>query len=347
MSGAATHPGEDLPRAELECYLQGRVEGFERIDALQKFDGGQSNPSYRLRSGERDYVLRAQPPGALLKGAHQVDREHRVMQALADSEVPVPRVLHLAGEDNPLGRLFFVMEFLDGRVLWRPDLPELSAPERGAIYAELCRVLAAIHRVDPAACGLADYGRPGSYFERQVGVWSRNYRASVERPDAGVERLIAWLEQHMPADDGQVALVHGDYRLDNVMFSHSEARAIGVLDWELSTLGHPLADIAYQCMQWRLPAEGGMRGLGGVDRAALGIPGEREYLRQYCAHRGIDEPDNWSFYIAFSFFRLAAILQGVYRRYQLGNASNPETAVRYGQTVPVLVELALAEIGAA
>jgi len=336
----------DLPIQELERYLKSHIEGFADLLSIDKFSGGQSNPSYKLNTATGAYVLRAQPPGELLKSAHQVDREYRVMQALANTSVPVPKMFHLADGDNPLGRLFCVMEYLDGRVLWDPSLEDLNAGQRTAIYAELSRVLAAIHSVDVDSAGLSDYGRPGNYFERQVGVWSRNYRASVDEPDPGVERLIAWLEQHMPADDGQVSLVHGDYRLDNVMFHAAEAQAIGVLDWELSTLGHPMADLAYQCMQWRLPADGGMRGLGGVDRSALGIPTESEYLSLYCQHRGIEQPDNWSFYIAFSFFRLAGILQGVYKRYLDGNASNPETAVKYGKTVPVLVALALEEIDA-
>ncbi|MGB0865346.1 MAG: phosphotransferase [Granulosicoccaceae bacterium] len=333
-----------LPLEELSRYLAGHLPDLGEVIAAEKFDGGQSNPSYRLRCSQGQVVLRSQPPGNLLKSAHQVDREFRVMRALKNTDVPVPQTYHLAEPDNPLGRQFFVMEYLEGRVLWQPTLDTLDREQRRAIYAELCRVLACIHSVDVTAAGLADYGRPGNYFERQVGVWSRNYRASVDTPDAGVERLIAWLEQHMPADDGKVSLVHGDYRLDNVMFQTDQPTAIGVLDWELSTLGHPLADLAYQCMQWRLPADGGMRGLGGIDRTELGIPSEQEYLANYCQQRGIDSPEHWSFYIAFSFFRLAAILQGVYRRYQLGNASNPDTAVKYGQTVPVLVELALTEI---
>lgn len=334
----------DLPLSELNQYLKSHIAGFADVLSIDKFDGGQSNPSYRLNTGSGAYVLRTQPPGKLLKSAHQVDREYRVMNALAQSQVPVPKMLHLASGENPLGRMFFVMEYLEGRILWDPSLADLSNDQRSGIYHELSRVLAEIHRVDLSAVGLDDYGRPGNYFERQVGVWSRNYRASVDTSDAGVERLIAWLEQHIPADDGQVSLVHGDYRLDNLMFHPTQSRAIGVLDWELSTLGHPLADLAYQCMQWRLPADGGMRGLGGVDRRALGIPTEDEYLALYCQHRGIESPANWSFYIAFSFFRLAAILQGVYKRYQDGNASNPETAIKYGQTVPALVELALQEI---
>lgn len=326
-------------------YLEAQLPQFKGLHTIEKFSGGQSNPSYKLAADSGDYVLRTQPEGKLLKGAHQVDREYRVMQALADTDVPVPQMLHLANANNPMGRLFFVMEYLPGQVHWEPQLTDLGNSQRSAIYNELCRVLAAIHSVDLQATGLADYGRPGNYFERQVGVWSRNYRASIDEPDAGVERLIAWLEKHMPADDGQVSLVHGDYRLDNVMFHTEKPEALGVLDWELSTLGHPMADLAYQCMQWRLPVQGSMRGLGGVDRAAVGIPSEQEYLALYCEQRRIPLPEHWRFYVAFSFFRLAAILQGVYKRYLDGNASNPQTAVKYGETVPVLVRLALEEIG--
>ncbi len=333
-----------LPFQALNIYLHAHVAGFVELQAIDKFAGGQSNPSYKLTATSGNYVLRTQPLGRLLKSAHQVDREYKVMKALADSGVPVPQMVHLAVDENPLSRQFFVMEYLDGRVLWDPELVGLDKEQRAPIYTELCKVLAAIHSVDVAEVGLLDYGRPGNYFERQVGVWARNYRASVDASDAGVERLIAWLESNMPPDDHQTSLVHGDYRLDNVMFHRDQPTAIGVLDWELSTLGHPMADLAYQCMQWRLPSDGGMRGLGSVDRAKMGIPSEQEYVEQYCSLCGIDWPNHWAFYIAFSFFRLAAILQGVYKRYLDGNASNPETAVRYGKTVPVLVSLALEEI---
>ncbi len=334
----------DFALEDIQHYVKERMPDWGSVLSAQKFSGGQSNPSYLLQCENARCVLRTQPAGELLKSAHQVDREYRVMQALSGTAVPVPAMYHLAQGDNPLGRLFFVMEYLDGRVLWDPTLADQSRAARAAIYAELNRVLAAIHSVDLAAAGLLDFGRPGNYFQRQVGVWSRNYRAAVSQVDRSAELLIAWLEQHMPEDDGQVALVHGDYRLDNVMFHADRAEAIGVLDWELSTLGHPLADLAYQCMQWRLPTEGGMRGLGGVDREALGIPTEEAYLQQYCERRKIERPAQWSFYIAFSFFRLAAILQGVYKRYLDGNASNPETALKYGKTVPVLLEMALEEI---
>ena len=266
------------------------------------------------------------------------------MRAVADSNVPVPRMLHLADEDSPIGRKFFVMEYLQGRVLWDPalsELPEDANDERGAIYDAMNEALAALHDVDPAAVGLEDFGVPGSYFARQLSRWSKQYNASEVDTVSDMHDLIAYLEKELPEDDGQVSLVHGDYRLDNMIFDNDSAKILGVLDWELSTLGHPLADLAYQCMQWRLPNAGSFRGLAGVDRKSLGLPTEKEYVAAYCKRRNINEIDNWPFYVAFSFFRLGAILQGVYKRSLDGNASNPEKAKLYGAAVPVLAAMAM------
>ena len=331
-----------LDESVLGPYLSGHIDGFGTLTGIVKFNAGQSNPTYLLNTSTGRFVLRAKPPGALLKSAHQVDREYRVMKALENTDVPVPRMLHLSGEDSPIGRQFFVMEFLDGRILWDPALGEIATnAERGAIYDSMNATIAKQHGDDIEACGLSDFGKPGSYFERHITRWTSQYRASESCAIPDMNRLIEWLETRIPADDGVVSLVHGDYRLDNMMFAHDRPQVIAVLDWELSTLGHPYSDIAYQCMQWRLPHSSGFRGLGGVDRKAVGIPTEEEYVALYCRRRGIAGIDNWVFYLAFSFFRLAAICQGVYKRALDGNASNPEKARSYGEAVRLLSALAV------
>ena len=334
-----------LDAAALGPYLEANVPGFRGLRAVEKFKAGQSNPTYRLSADSGDYVLRAKPPGQLLKSAHQVDREFRVIKALGATGFPVPEVLHLSGDDSPIGRMFYVMAFVDGRILWDPALSEISdTAERGAIYDAMNETLAALHAIDVDAVGLADFGRPGSYFERQIGRWGGQYRASETGTVPDMEALMAWLETNQPPDDGIVSLVHGDYRLDNMIFAGNEAKVIAVLDWELSTLGHPYSDLAYQCMQWRLPHASGFRGLGGLDRKAIGLPTEEEYVAAYCRRRGIDGIDDWTFYLAFSFFRLAAICQGVYKRALDGNASNPEKARTYGEAVRLLSGLAVRRI---
>lgn len=331
-----------LPVDALLPYLENHIEGFRGPMEISKFSSGQSNPTYSISAASGRYVLRAKPPGELLKSAHQVDREFRVIKALEGSPVPVPRVLHLSEEASPIGRMFYVMEHVDGRIFWDPALPEAAdSAERTAIYDSMNRVLAALHDVDIHAAGLADFGRPGSYFERQFSRWSKQYRASETGTVDDMERLLAWLEENGVEDDGVVALVHGDYRLDNMIFDAVRPDVIAVLDWELSTLGHPYADLAYQCMQWRLPHDSGFRGLGGLDRSALGIPTEEAYVKAYCRRRGIAGIDNWTYYLAFSFFRLAAICQGVYKRALDGNASNPEKARTYGAAVKLLSRLAV------
>jgi aminoglycoside phosphotransferase (APT) family kinase protein len=330
-----------LDQNALAPYLEAHVPGFRGLKAIEKFGHGQSNPTYLLRAESGRYVLRAKPPGQLLKSAHQVDREFRVMQALAPTPVPVPRVLHLSPEDSPIGRMFFVMDYVEGRIFWDPALPDVSGnEERAAIYDSMNRTLAALHDVDVEAAGLSDFGKPGSYFARQLSRWTQQYRASETRTIAEMDALIAWLERHLPPDDGRVALVHGDYRLDNMIFAKDGPAVVAVLDWELSTLGHPYADLAYQCMQWRLPHDSGFKGLGGIDRQAIGLPTEEAYVEAYCRRRGIEGIDSWTFYLAFSFFRLGAICQGVYKRALDGNASNPERARLYGEAVTLLAGLA-------
>jgi aminoglycoside phosphotransferase (APT) family kinase protein len=341
MSEAAEKLGMTL--AELDGYLTGAVEGFAGLTAVRKFGTGQSNPTYRLEAASGTYVLRSKPPGKLLPSAHAVDREFRVMQALAGTDVPVPEALHLArAETSPNGRDFFVMRFVEGRIFWDPALPECVPRERAAIYDAMNATLAALHDLDVAAIGLGDFGKPGNYFARQLDRWSGQYRASVDAPSDDMAEIMDWLGRNMPADDGQVALVHGDWRLDNMIFAPDAPRVAAVLDWELSTLGHPMADLAYQCMQWRLPNQGDMRGLGGVDRSALGIPAEADYVADYARRRGLSGIDNWPFYLVFAFFRLAAILAGVAARAAAGNASNPEMARKYGAAVPVLAGMAVA-----
>lgn len=322
--------------AELQDYLATHVSGFGTMDAIDKFSDGQSNPTYKITSGTRQFVLRAKPPGTLLKSAHAVDREFRVIQALAQTDVAVPKVLHLSGEDSPMGTQFFVMEMVAGRILWDPALPELTKPARGRVYDAMNATLAALHLIDPAAVGLADYGKPGNYFERQVGRWSRQYRdaATDHLPDA--DWVMDWLAANMVADDGASAIVHGDYRIDNMIFAPDTETVAALLDWELSTLGHPLADLAYQCMHWRLPHAGHFRGLAGVDRAAMGLPSEDDYVDMYCARRGISRPENWTFYVVFSYFRLLAILQGVLKRGLDGTASNPKNSDMLRQVIALM-----------
>jgi aminoglycoside phosphotransferase (APT) family kinase protein len=330
-----------LDAAALGPYLEAQLPGFRRLLDIEKFKSGQSNPTYLVTAESGKYVLRAKPPGQLLKSAHQVDREFRVMAALRKCGFPVPDVLFLSPEDSPIGRMFYVMRYVPGRIFWDPALPDIDdAGERARIYDAMNATLAALHGIDAAKAGLSDFGRPGNYFERQLSRWTSQYRASETGTVADMDRLISWLEAHRPADDGLVALVHGDYRLDNMIFAPDRPAVAAVLDWELSTLGHPHADLAYQCMQWRLPHSSGFRGLGGIDRAALGLPSEADYVARYCARRGVAEIGNWTFHLAFSFFRLAAICQGVYKRALDGNASNPERARTYGEAVKLLANLA-------
>lgn len=340
MEDAAKDLGMTL--ATLDGYLSATVPGFADAQEVSKFGTGQSNPTYLITAASGRYVLRSKPLGDLLPSAHAVDREFRVMRALSDTAVPVPPVLHLAdAAASPSGRAFFVMDYLPGRIFWDPALPELGQGERGAIYDAMNAALAALHEVDVTKTGLSDFGKPGNYFARQLDRWGRQYLASVTEPSADMAEIMRWLDQNMPADDGQVALVHGDWRLDNMIFAPDMPVISGVLDWELSTLGHPMADLAYQCMQWRLPNDGKMRGLGGVDRAANGLQSEQDYVAAYCARRNLPGIDNWPFYLVFAFFRLAAILAGVAARADSGNASNPTLARAYGQAVPALAGLAL------
>lgn len=333
----------ELDIASLTVYLEANVDGFNGPLTAEKFAGGQSNPTYLIEAVSGKYVLRRKPPGELLKSAHAVDREFRVMQALASTEVPVPKMRVLCDDDSVIGSMFYLMDFLDGRIMWDAALPEQTPAERTAIYDAMNKVLADLHNVDIEKAGLSDYGKPGNYFERQLSRWTKQYRASETETVSSMEKMMVWLNDHLPEDDGLVCINHGDFRLDNMMFAHGSSEVLALLDWELSTLGHPYADLAYQCMQLRIPSDAAIPGLGGVDREALGIPSEKVYVQQYCQRRGISEIDNWIFYLAFSFFRLSAILQGVYKRALDGNASSKK-AMDYGALAAPLADLGWALI---
>jgi len=323
---------------KLRSYLERNIEGFSGLRSAEKFSGGQSNPTYLLKADSGRYVLRR--PGQLLKSAHAVDREFRVIQSLADTNVPVARALHLCEDEDITGSMFYVMSFEQGRIFWDPALPEITKGQRADYHHELIRILSAIHEVDIDSLGLSDYGRPGNYFERQISRWTTQYKAAETTSIESMDALMDWLPGSLPADDGQSNLIHGDYRFDNIIFHPDEPRALAVLDWELSTLGHPLSDLAYYCMCLRLPAEGDVKGLAGKDRNALGVPEEQTIIEQYCEFRGITAIQNWHFYLAFSFFRMAAICQGVYKRALDGNASNKK-ALELGKLVEPLAKSAV------
>ena len=316
----------------LEAWLGTHLPGFAGPLSIEMFKGGQSNPTYKLNTPGCSYVMRAKPgPVAkLLPSAHAIEREFAVMSGLQNTEVPVARMHALCEDESVIGRAFYVMEFVQGRVLWDQSLPDMTAPQRSEIYDEMNRVLAALHTVDYKACGLADYGRPGNYIERQVARWSKQYAASITTPIEAMDRLIEWLPSHLPdsaRDESLVSIVHGDYRLDNLMFAPDAPRVLAVLDWELSTLGHPLADFSYHCMSWHIPP-GSFRGIGGLDLARLGIPSEADYVRRYCERTGFTTPEalarDWNFYLAYNLFRIAAILQGIAKRVEAGTASSDQ-----------------------
>lgn len=331
----------------LEAWMSVHVAGFAGPITVEMFKGGQSNPTYKLVTPGRSYVMRSKPgPVAkLLPSAHAIEREFKVMQGLAGTEVPVPHMHALCEDESIIGRAFYIMEFKVGRVLWDQSLPGMTPQQRGAIYDEMNRVIAALHTVDVARHGLADYGKPGNYFERQIGRWSKQYVASVTQPIDEMDKLMAWLPMNMPAsakDDSKVSIVHGDYRMDNLMFDAQAPQVVAVLDWELSTLGHPLADFSYHCMAWHVPASLG-RGIGGLDIEALGIPSEAEYMRRYCERTGLATPQqlqaDWNFYLAYNMFRIAAILQGIAKRVEAGTASSAQ-AKAAGDTARPMAQLA-------
>jgi len=326
-------PAHPIDATSLAVWLRANVDAGIGDIVVEQYQGGQSNPTYRLTAGDRRYVLRRKPPGKLLPSAHAVDREYRVMSALAGTGVPVAKMHALCEDDTVIGTAFYVMEYVEGRILWDPTLPGMTPASRAAHYDELNRVIATLHRVDYAAIGLGEFGRTGSYIERQVARWSKQYQAAgADRIDA-MDRLIEWLPAHIP-DGDETSIVHGDYRLDNVIFHPTEPRILAVLDWELSTLGHPLSDFAYQVMAWRLsPQE--FRGIKGANLAALGIPSEADYVAAYCRRtRRAGIPD-WEFYLIFNMFRIAAILHGVLSRALQGNAASADAVAMGSRARPV------------
>lgn len=349
-AGVAAGDVRTLDLTRLVPWLRGHVPGADGEVAAEKFAGGQSNPTYRLSvDGVPRFVLRRKPDGVLLASAHAVEREYRVTDALKDTDVPVARPLALCEDTSVVGTPFFVMRYVEGRNFWDATLPDQSPAERTAIYDAMNATLAALHRVDPVAVGLADYGRPGDYFARQIGRWTRQYRATETRRIDAVEQLIEWLPAHNPGWD-ESRIVHGDFRNDNVIFAPDRPQILAVLDWELSTLGHPLADVAQYAMTWRLPP-GRYRGLAGLDLAALGIPEEAAFLESYArrAGRGAVDPAHWRFALAFACFRNACIRQGVYRRALDGNASSAQAAehgARAGKVAELGWRLASGEDGA-
>ena len=309
------------PVEERHKFETGALEKLldARIVSVEQFKGGQSNPTYKING---KYVLRRKPPGKLLPSAHAVDREYRVIKALHGAGFPVPRPHLLCEDESVIGTAFYVMEFVDGRVLWDQSLPGMTKAQRGEIYDELNRVIAQLHSLDFRSLGLDDFGKPGNYIERQIARWTKQYQASETERVEAMNHLIEWLPKNIPPS-ASTTVVHGDYRLDNTIFHPSEPRILAVLDWELSTLGHPLADFAYHCMSWHIPP-GQFRGIGGLDFGSLGIPGEPEYVKKYCGRTGQNEidPSHWDFYIAYNLFRIAAILQGILKRVVDGTAAS-------------------------
>ncbi|HDZ10464.1 phosphotransferase family protein [Pseudohongiella sp.] len=335
MSSHQSSTNSEQQNTALHTWLAQTLPDYTGHFHLEKFAAGQSNPSFLLDLGYNKYVLRRKPAGELLASAHAVDREFRLISALQHTDVAVPTPIALCEDNNVIGSMFYLMSYEDGDILWDPALPEVTAAERPTYYQALVESLARLHRVDYHAVGLGDFGRPGNYYERQLSRWAKQYQASATSELPQMDALIQWLQAHLPEDDGQCSIIHGDYRLDNVIFYRGEARIRAVLDWELATLGHPMADLAYYCMALRLPRNGEIKGLMGEDLTALNIPDENTIIRHYCTARGIEAPEHWTFYLAFSFFRLAAILQGVYKRGLDGNASS-DKAIRMGRLVAPL-----------
>ena len=328
-----------IARGPLEEYLQEHVDGYAGPLTIKQFKGGQSNPTYLLEAASGKYVMRRKPPGKLLKSAHAVDREFRVISALYAAGFPVPKPHVLCEDESVVGTVFFIMGFVEGRIFWELDLPSCDPEERQAIYDNVNQTIADLHNFDHEAIGLSDYGKPGNYFSRQISRWSKQYKASEIDPITEMDRLIAWLPENIP-DDDSTSIVHGDYRLDNMIVHPTEPRVIAVLDWELSTIGHPLGDFTYHLMSWQMPEIGiGSAGLLGKDLAALGIPGEQEYVDLYCQRTGrTDGIANRDFYSAFNFFRIAAIVQGIAGRVRDGTASSAHAA-KSAKVVPPLAEM--------
>jgi aminoglycoside phosphotransferase (APT) family kinase protein len=338
---------QKLDTAALADYLKAHVEGFSGDLTIEQFKGGQSNPTFRLSAGGRRYVMRSKPgPAAkLLPSAHAIEREYRVQAALGQTGFPVARMHTLCEDESVIGRAFYIMECVEGRVLWDQTLPGLSPAERRAIYAEMNRVIARLHTSDYQAIGLETYGKPGNYFARQIERWTRQYRMSETEKIPAMDNLIEWLPKNIPAGE-ETTIVHGDYRLDNMIFHPTEPRVLAVLDWELSTLGHPMADFSYHCMSWHI-APGQFRGIRGVDFAATGIPTEEEYIAMYGANTGRPVATaDWNFYLAYNMFRLCGILQGIMKRYVDGTAASQQ-ALDAGKRARPMAEMGWARVEAA
>jgi len=323
----------------LQAYMREHVDGFSGELSVEQFKGGQSNPTFKLSSGGQHYVLRTKPgPAAkLLSSAHAIDREFRVMDALNKAGFPAAKQYTLCTDESVIGREFYIMEFVDGRVLWDQALPGMTPAERAQYYDEMNRVIAQLHMVDYAAIGLESFGKPGNYFARQIDRWTKQYKASETEQIPAMDALIDWLPKNIPAGD-ETSIVHGDYRLDNMIFHPTEPRILAILDWELSTLGHPLADFSYHCMSWHIPP-GQFRGIGGLDHEALGIPSEAEYIAKYCERTGKTiRKEDFTFYLAYNMFRMAGILQGIMKRYVDGTAAS-EQALKAGQAARPMAEM--------
>jgi aminoglycoside phosphotransferase (APT) family kinase protein len=329
---------QSLPIAALAPYLESHVPGFQGPLTAQKFKGGQSNPTYLIDAPSGPCVLRRKPPGKLLASAHAIDREFRVLQALHGASAPVAKPIHFCSDASVIGSEFYVMEFLEGDIYWNPLLPNIEPSLRAQYFNTMLITLANLHGLDTSKIGLGEYGRPGNYFSRQIKRWSDQYVGSHTRCIEPMNELMRLLPERCPEDDGRVALVHGDFRIDNLMFVASQPRVRAIMDWELSTLGHPMADLGYLCMALRLPQNRALPGLAGVERGPLGIPSEEQMLSLYCELTHIPKPSDWNFVLAFSFFRLAAIAQGVAKRAEQGNASSPE-AVQAGAMTELLASM--------
>ena len=327
LGTGAVRPGFAFDSAPLERWMRSHVPGYRGPLAIEQFKGGQSNPTYKLLTPERAYVLRRKPPGALLKGAHAIEREARVLTALEGASFPVAHVHALCDNETVIGTAFYVMDMVEGRIFWDARIPDVSPAERSSLFDAMNATMAQLHRVDHAAIGLSDYGRPGNYFTRQIARWSKQYADDdAAGRNSDMDRLVEWLPAHTPAGD-ETAIVHGDFRIDNMIFHPSEPRVLAVLDWELSTLGHPLADFAYHAMMYRMPPHI-VAGLAGADLADLGVPSEDEYVAAYCRRTGRDTIPAYDFYVAFNFFRLAAIFHGIRGRVLRGTATSAEAQQR-------------------
>jgi len=338
LGTGAVRKGHGFDVATLEAWMALEVEGFRGPLEVAQFKGGQSNPTYRLGTPTRAYVLRRKPPGKLLPGAHAVDREYRVISALHGQGFPVPRAFALCLDESVIGTPFYVMEMVDGRIFWDPALPDVPREDRAAYFDAMNATIAQLHQVDPEAAGLGDYGKPGNYFERQIARWSKQYLTDEEAGRVpAMDRLVEWLPANVPPDEPRPRVIHGDFRCDNMIFHPSEPRVLAVLDWELSTLGHPLADFSYHLMMYRMPDA-----LGGADLPALNIPSEADYVAAYCRRTGRDGIPDLDFYMAFNLFRLAGIVHGIKGRLIRGTAASAHAA-ETAQRLEPLADLAWAE----